>query len=143
MEGNGGFLITRIKQVTGRLLERTLAERGIDAFNGAQGRILYVLWQQDGVPISELSRQTGLATTTLTSMLDRMEMAGLVRRDRDSRDRRKVRIVLTNEARGMREDFDAVSSQMNAYLYEGFTDAEVEQLEGYLQRVLANAEQHL
>ena len=143
MKGNGGFLVTRIKQVSGRLLERILTERGIDAFNGAQGRILYVLWQGDDVPISELSRQTGLAMTTLTSMLDRMEQAGLVRRDRDAKDRRRVRIVLTSKARELQHDFDEVSAQMNAIHYEGFTDEEVEQLEGYLERVLANIERHL
>ncbi len=143
MKGNGGFLISRIKQVSGRLLERTLAEQGIDAFNGAQGRILYVLWQGDDVPISELSRQTGLAMTTLTSMLDRMEAADLVRRDRDAKDRRKVRIVLTDEARGLQHDFDVVSDGMNAIHYEGFSEQEVEQLEAYLERVLANIERHL
>ena len=143
MKGNGGFLVTRIKQVSGRLLEHILAERGIDAFNGAQGRILYVLWQGDNVPISELSRQTGLAMTTLTSMLDRMEAAGLVRRDRDAKDRRRVRIVLSDEARRLQRDFDEVSEEMNAIHYEGFTDEEVEQLEGYLERVLANIERRL
>ena len=143
MKGNGGFLVTRIKQVSGRLLERTLAERGIDAFNGAQGRILYVLWQQDGVPISELSRQTGLAMTTLTSMLDRMEAAGLVLRSRDGKDRRRVRIVLTDRARELQRDFDEVSDEMNAIHYEGFSEEEVEQLEGYLERVLANIERRL
>ena len=65
----GGFLVSRIKQVSGRLLERMLAAKGVDAFNGPQGRILFVLWQKDGVPMSELSRQTGLATTSLTSMI--------------------------------------------------------------------------
>ena len=143
MEGNGGFLVSRVKQVSGRLLERVLAERGIDAFNGAQGRILYVLWQGDGVPISELSRQTGLAMTTLTSMLDRMETAGLVRRDRDGKDRRKVRIVLTDEARGLQRDFDEVSEELNAIHYEGFSEDEITQLEDYLRRVLANVERHL
>ena len=142
MNGNGGFLITRIKQVSGRLLERILAERGIDTFNGAQGRILYVLWQEDNVPISELSRQTGLAMTTLTSMLDRMETAGLVRRSRDSADRRRVRIVLTDEARKLQRDFTEVSDEMNAIHYKGFSEEEIVQLEGYLERVLANIENY-
>ena len=95
MEHQGGFLIARIKQVGGRVFERILARRNIDAFNGPQGRILYVLWQRDGIPISELSRETGLAMTTLTSMLDRMEAGGLIRRDRGDKDRRKVLIYLT------------------------------------------------
>lgn len=139
----GGFLVTRIKQVSGRLLERMLAAKGVDAFNGPQGRILFVLWQKDGVPMSELSRQTGLATTSLTSMIDRMEESWLVRRERTTTDRRKVLIYLTDEARGLERDYDEVSDEMNAIFYEGFSEAEAEQLDAYLNRVLANIEAHL
>jgi DNA-binding MarR family transcriptional regulator len=139
----GGFLVSRIKQVSGRLLERMLAAKGVDAFNGPQGRILFVLWQKDGVPMSELSRQTGLATTSLTSMIDRMEESGLVRRERTTTDRRKVLIYLTDEARGLERDYDEVSDEMNAIFYEGFSEAEAEQLDAYLNRVLANIEAHL
>ena len=139
----GGFLVTRIKQVSGRLLERMLAAKGVDAFNGPQGRILFVLWQKDGVPMSELSRQTGLATTSLTSMIDRMEEAGLVCRERTTADRRKVLIYLTDEARALEKDYDEVSDEMNAVFYEGFSEAEAEQLDAYLNRVLANIEAHL
>ena len=139
----GGFLVTRIKQVSGRLLERMLAAKGIDAFNGPQGRILFVLWQGDGIPISELSRQTGLATTSLTSMLDRMEALGLVRRERNNKDRRKVLIHLTEKARMLEGDYNEVSDEMNAIFYEGFSEEEAEQLDSYLNRVLANTERHL
>ena len=55
MKTNGGFLVTKIKQLGDRIFERILAEKNIDAFNGAQGRILYVLWQEDGVPIKIIS----------------------------------------------------------------------------------------
>ena len=71
MGTQGGFLITRIKQVGGRVFERILAEKKIDAFNGAQGRILYVLWQKDGVPISDLSKETGLALTDEAKSLEK------------------------------------------------------------------------
>ena len=47
MEMNGGFLVTKIKQLGDRIFEKILSEKNIDAFNGAQGRILYVLWQED------------------------------------------------------------------------------------------------
>ena len=46
MEMNGGFLVTKIKQLGDRIFEKILSEKNIDAFNGAQGRILYVLWQE-------------------------------------------------------------------------------------------------
>ena len=39
MEMNGGFLVTKIKQLGDRIFEKILSEKNIDAFNGAQGRI--------------------------------------------------------------------------------------------------------
>lgn len=143
MKNTGGFLITRIKQVGGRVFDRILFQKKIDVFNGAQGRILYVLWQDNGVPISELSRQTGLATTTLTSMLDRMETTGLIYRDRGDKDRRKIRIYLTEKAKGLEEDYNSVSEEMSRIYYKGFSDQEIEQLESYLERILINVEEEL
>ena len=138
METKGGFLISRIKQVGGRLFDRMLAEADIDAFNGAQGRILYVLWQGDGLTISQLSAQTSLANTTLTSMLDRMEQSGLIVRTPSPTDRRALLIRLTDKARALRADYDRISQQMNDLYYLGFTEDEVRQLESYLQRILNN-----
>lgn len=58
---NGGFLITKIKQIQGRILERLLIQCGINQFNGAQGRILHVLWDNDNISISKLAKNTGFA----------------------------------------------------------------------------------
>lgn len=138
MKTEGGFLITQIKQVGGRLFDKLLATAGVEAFNGAQGRILYVLWQGDQIPIIELAHKTGLAKTTLTSMLDRMEEADLIARVTDPADRRQTRIALTDTARQLSGAYDAVSEQMNAVYYAGFTEEEVAQFERTLRRVLTN-----
>ena len=89
METRTGFLITQIKQVQGRVFQRLLEDCGVEEFNGPQGRILYVLWQEDNVPIAALVRKTGLAKNTLTVMLARMEAAGLVTRRESPQDRRQ------------------------------------------------------
>ena len=143
MNTQGGFLITRIKQVGGRVFERILSQKNIDAFNGPQGRILYVLWQKDGVPIRALARETGLATTTLTGMLDRMEAANLIYRDRGDQDRRKVLIFLTREAKGLEQEYNAVTQEIRSIYYKGFSEEEIRQLESYLWRVLQNVEEAL
>ncbi len=140
METKGGYLISRIKQTGTRLFDHMLAQADIDAFNGAQGRILYVLWQKDKVTISSLSSQTSLANTTLTSMLDRMEAAGLVERKPSPTDRRASLIALTDKARSLKADYDRISRQMNELYYLGFTEDEIRQFEGYLTRVLNNLE---
>ncbi|MCH5206788.1 MAG: MarR family transcriptional regulator [Oscillospiraceae bacterium] len=135
---NGGFLITKIKQIQGRVFEKLLAEYGISEFNGAQGRILFVLWEQDGIPISALSEKTGLAKTTLTSMLDRLEKSGHIVRTFDPADRRTVRITLTESARRLREKYEEVSAKMNEIFYKGFSDREITSFEKNLGRILKN-----
>lgn len=143
MDTKGGFLISRIKQAGGRLFDRMLAEADIDAFNGAQGRILYVLWQGDGLTISQISAQTSLANTTLTSMLDRMEQSGLIRRAPSPGDRRALLIRLTDKARALQTDYERISSQMNDVYYQGFAEQEILQFEGQLQRILDNLERSM
>lgn len=139
---NGGFLIGQIKQRQARIFERVLMENGIQEFNGAQGRILYVLWQLDNIPIVELSRKTGLAKTTLTSMLDRMESSQLISRIIDSTDRRQIRIILTPTARQLNTIYQQVSIQMSEFFYEGFSDDEIQAFEEFLSRILNNLLRH-
>ena len=138
METRGGFLISQIKQIQGRIFEKLLSKSGIDAFNGAQGRILYVLWQKDELPIVELSRQTGLAKTTLTGMLDRLETQGLITRCADANDRRQVIIRLTDSAKQLSSDYQRVSADMNAIFYRGFSHDEIALFEQALNRILDN-----
>lgn len=142
-ETKGGFLISQIKQIGGRIFEKIIAQSNIDAFNGAQGRILYVLWQADCVPIIELSKKTGLAKTTLTSMLDRMEASGLITRIYDKSDRRKILISLTDKAISLQEEYEKVSAKMNEIYYKNFRDHEIVEFENYLIRILNNLEDEL
>lgn len=143
METKGGYLISRIKQVGTRIFDRMLSNSGIDSFNGAQGRILYVLWQNDEISISSLSAQTSLANTTLTAMLDRMEKSGLIERRPDPKDRRNKLIALTKKAEALKGDYLDISQKMNELYYKGFSEEEIKILENYLQRILTNLEREI
>lgn len=142
MEIQGGNRISQIKHACDRIFERILSERNVDAFNGAQGRLLYVLWQEENLSLRQLAQKTGLAATTLTSMVDRMEAAGLVRRLADRNDRRKTRLSLTEKARALRTDYEAVSARMTDIFYAGFTEEEIAQCETMLERILCNLKRH-
>ena len=140
MRTNGGFQISKIKQLGDRVFEKILTAQGIEAFNGAQGRILYVLWQEDGVPIKTIAERCGLAITSLTTMLERMEKSGLIIRQQDSGDKRKALIFLTDKAKALKEDYDAVSDRMSAIFYQGFTEEEIRNFEERLERIRLNLE---
>lgn len=142
MDIKGGNRVSQIKRLSDRIFERILAEKNIDAFNGAQGRILYVLWQQDNISLREIADKTGLAQTTLTSMIDRMEAGGLVCRVPDERDRRKTLLALTDMSRNLQRDYSEVSSRMSQIFYSGFTNEEISICEGMLERIYDNLKQH-
>ena len=140
MRTNGGFQVSKIKQLGDRVFEKILTAQGIEAFNGAQGRILYVLWQEDGVPIKIMSERCGLAITSLTTMLERMEKSGLIIRQQDSGDKRKTLLFLTEKAKALKEDYDSISDRMSDIFYQGFTEDEIRTFEDHLERIRLNLE---
>ena len=118
-------------------------EKNIDIFNGAQGRILYILWKQDGIPIKELSKQTGLAMSSLTTMLNRMEAAGLIHRQRGEKDRREILIFLTETSRTLELDYKIMMHEINFVYYRDFDMWDIMIFESYLRRILENVEDAL
>ena len=136
----GGFLTSQIRNISGRVWEKMLKESGVDVFNGAQGRILYVLWEHGQLTISEVGRLTSLAKTTLTSMLDRMEAGGLIKRIPDKKNRRQIFVSVTEKAMEYREKYDRISDEMNEIFYKGFTEKEIVDFEENLKKILKNLE---
>lgn len=141
----GGFLISKIHQVSGRIFNRLLHREGIGEINSAQGRILFALWEKDGIPITELSQKTMLERSTLTGMLDRLERDGLIVREPSSRDRRVLLIRRTDRDRSFQKKYLEVSDRMTELYYRGLTDREIDRFEKTLSVILDNCvkeEQH-
>ena len=133
----GGFLISKIHRLTGRVFTRMLRKYDIE-INPAQGRILFVLWREDGIPIRELAKRTSLGKSTLTSMLDRLEVSGYVVRERSGIDRRIVLVRRTDKDRAAQAAYERVSAAMSDVFYRGLTSAEIEAFERTLERILEN-----
>jgi len=64
--------------------------------------VLLVLWEQDGLTVSELGERLFLDSGTLTPLLKRLEAQGRIARLRDVQDERRVRITLTPAGRALR-----------------------------------------
>jgi DNA-binding MarR family transcriptional regulator len=69
-----------------------------------------------------------------------MEKSGLIIRQQDSGDKRKTLIFLTDKAKALKEDYDAVSDRMSAIFYQGFTEEEIRNFEEHLERIRLNLE---
>ena len=141
MQRLGGFLITKIKQLHSRALAQCISDKGIDAFSGEQGKILFVLWQKDKITQKELATETGLAKNTITVMLEKMEKNNLIRRITDENDKRKSLVILTDYAKSLKKSFDEISDEMLKKVYKGFSEEEIDKYEGYLHRIIRNLEE--
>jgi DNA-binding MarR family transcriptional regulator len=135
-----GYLISRVNLLSNRLLNRLLIDAQVTAFNSEQGKLLYVLWQEDGITVSALAEETNLALNTVSRMLLTMEASGLVTRVPDADDRRIKRVFLTEKGRVAQHDAVPISKAMEEQLFEGFSDDELDQLEGLLRRLVANSQ---
>ena len=63
---------------------------------------MLVLWEKDGLMVSELGERLYLDSGTLTPLLKRLEASGLVSRLRDVADERRVHITLTPAGRKLK-----------------------------------------
>jgi DNA-binding MarR family transcriptional regulator len=136
-QSQAGFLMAKIRQVGGRISERILKQHNIE-ISSAQGRIMFALWQNDGISIIELAKKTQLKKSTLTSMLDRLETMGYIRRLRSKKDRRKILIKRTEKDRTMEKKYVEVSEEMTRLFYQGFSKSQIDCFEKDLERILNN-----
>ena len=65
--------------------------------------VFLVLWEKDGISVSEIGKKLMLDNGTLSPLLKKMERAGYVSRRRSSEDDRVVEITLTEEGRALQE----------------------------------------
>jgi DNA-binding MarR family transcriptional regulator len=70
--------------------------------------VMLVLWEQDGLTVSELGERLYLDSGTLTPLLKRLESGGHIRRLRDAEDERRVRISLTDQGQALRDKAEAI-----------------------------------
>ncbi len=137
MKITGGFYVSQIKQLQERIFDKLLSDYGVDV-SGAQGRILYVLWQEDNLNMSEIGRRTSLANNTLTIVINRMVDKRILTRTADVNNRRQVTISLTEYAKALQRNYEAVSDKMSEIFYSGFSDTEILEFENKLRRILSN-----
>jgi DNA-binding MarR family transcriptional regulator len=65
--------------------------------------VMMVLWERDGVSVSEVGGRLFLDSATLTPLLKRLEAAGLIDRVRAASDERQVIVTLTQAGKDLKQ----------------------------------------
>jgi DNA-binding MarR family transcriptional regulator len=99
--------------------------------------VMLALWEFEPVSVKDLSGMLQLEPATLSPLLKRLESAGLLRRERDTKDERALAIALTEKGRALRDDALKVPPAIVDRL--GLDIDELMQLHERLTRVIAAA----
>ena len=98
--------------------------------------VLLVLWETDGITVSEIGRRLRLDSGTLTPVLKRLEVAGFLARKRRRSDEREVEIALTPRGQGLRAEAAAVRESVMCQL--NMSEPEVQAMRADLNALIEN-----
>ena len=127
------FFLGKAYQRVTQSAKQRLAPYGVTP---VQYALLKVLWEQDNLTGAELGERLVLDSSTMTGLLDRLEVAGLIKRLADATDRRINRIVLTDRGRDLQEPLDREMDQMNVDFLGEFSPEERQRLRSTLNALV-------
>jgi DNA-binding MarR family transcriptional regulator len=96
--------------------------------NRTDMRCLDIIEMEDLITAGRLAELSGLTTGAITTVIDRLEERGMARRVRDPRDRRRVLVEMTPEARDGSTDYYKEHMALGARLYNRYTLEQIELL---------------
>jgi DNA-binding MarR family transcriptional regulator len=128
------------KQLLGALRLAQSASDAMDSafaefvgLNHTDARCLDLIDQSDQITAGDLAKKVGLTTGAVTAVVDRLEAAGLVRRIRDTEDRRKVFIEATEDAKRLGSEVYGPIAQAGLPYLRQLTDQEVSLITDFLE----------
>ena len=133
--GDDWALLTQVAQTFRSLADTFMDQIGL---HRAQATLLCQLFAENGLTQSEIAEQLAVQGATVTTMLQRMEEAGLVARRRDLDDNRLVRVYLTDAGRRLERDINAQFMRVEEATFAGLSPEDRVALRRMLQQMLRN-----
>ena len=99
---------------------------------------LRALWLEDGVSQAALSRKVRATPATTALQLRRMEQRGLIRREGDPADKRKLHVYLTRRGLKLREPLLKEALANRSDTFKGFSKKEIDKTIEFLRRIQEN-----
>lgn len=95
--------------------------------------VMVALWAQAPLSVGRIGQRLGLASNTLTPLLKRLALAGLVQRSRDTDDERRVTVSLTPPGLALRAQAESIP--ICVAQATGMTAEELEAMQDSLRRL--------
>jgi DNA-binding MarR family transcriptional regulator len=130
----------RASQTASEMLDHSVADYfGIDH---TAYRCIDILDQEGPMTAGKLAARARLSPGAMTALLDRLEQRGLARRRRDTEDRRRVLVEVTDEVRERAAELYGTPEE-GASALDAYTDEQLELLTGFLRGSVAFQEDRM
>lgn len=96
----------------------------------------------DPITPGRLGEQLNLSSGSVTALIDRLERAGHIRRDRDTADRRKVLVHYADQGAALAREFFGPLGRRTDAVMAGFDDAELDTVHRFLAAMVTSMREH-
>jgi len=112
----------------------------LESFNitYTQYLVLMVLWENNGISVSELGDKLYLDSGTLTPVLKKMESSELLKRERSNKDERSVIVTLTPQGKTLKKRLKDIPNKMGVCI--NAPNEDIIKLRTMLQNFIKNME---
>ncbi|PGL69671.1 MarR family winged helix-turn-helix transcriptional regulator [Bacillus sp. AFS055030] len=100
--------------------------------------LLYLIYKNQKITASELGRQIGLSSGSITTAVNKLVDNHLISRKRDSRDRRVTWLELTDEGKRLVEEIFNFRQELWQTLFENLSHSERDQFRFLLNKLISN-----
>ena len=135
LQSSIGYQLRMANRAMQRYLQSQIEPHGVTL---GMWYFLRALWQEDGLTQRELSQRIGTMEPTTLSALAAMERSGLVTRERDDTDRRKLNVRLTPRGCGLKKKLIPCAEHVIDRATTGFAPEDKARFLGYLATVQRN-----
>jgi MarR family transcriptional regulator, organic hydroperoxide resistance regulator len=135
IEDSLSFLLVQLVRGHHRRIADTLRELGLYV---GQEMIMSQLWEKEGVAQTQLADACGLEKPTITKIMERMSEAGLIRVEKDQKDRRVRRVYLTERGRSLKGEVRRRWYLVEDQLFKGLSERDKSDFRQFLERMRAN-----
>ena len=132
-----GYLLRDTHRAFSKVLQARIAPEHVTM---GMWYFLRALWEEEGLTQRELSRRIGMMESTAVPALALMERRGLVRRQRDAKDRRRSCVFLTKRGRALKEVLLPYAKDANLLALDGVSVEDQAALRRILRQVSTNLE---
>lgn len=133
-----GYLVSQIRNALFAALDKEMLPLDLTA---SQFVVVIGAMRNRARTVNEFCQMAGIEPGPMSRLLDRLEAKGIVRRVRDSKDRRQVNVTLTDKGAALYPQINAGIHKVYGHLLNGFSEQEALNLKHALEKILMNARQ--